>query len=126
MRHETGTYDEALPLIVERHGHPEETYTTLSLSPVPNGRGGAGGVLGVSTDETARIVGDRQLAVLRNLAARIGDAHSAADACALAAECLEGDARDFPFALLYCVDPAPAPARRRVRDAPGRRRPDHD
>ena len=36
MRGNEGTYDEALLLIMERHGYPEETYYTFSYSPVPN------------------------------------------------------------------------------------------
>ncbi len=104
LLHDAGTFDEALPLIAERHGHPEETYTALSLNPVPDGRGGTGGILGIGTDRTARVLGDRQLAVLRDLAARTGDASTAADACARSAECLEGDPRDFPFAMLYLIE----------------------
>ena len=36
-----GTYDEALLLIMERHGYQEETYYTFSYSPVPDDSGGA-------------------------------------------------------------------------------------
>src|SRR6185312_2264811 len=35
MRANEGTYDEALLLIMERNGYPEETYYTFSYSPVP-------------------------------------------------------------------------------------------
>ena len=104
LLHDAGTFDEALPLIAERHGHAEETYTTLSLNPVPDGRGGTGGILGIGTDDTARVLGDRQLAVLHDLAARTGDAATAADACVRSAECLAGDPRDFPFAMLYLIE----------------------
>ena len=40
MRGNEGTYDEALLLIMERNGYPEETYYTFSYSPVPNDEGG--------------------------------------------------------------------------------------
>src|SRR3954452_11480247 len=40
LRGQEGTYDEALLLIMERHGYPEETYYTFSYSPVLNDNGG--------------------------------------------------------------------------------------
>jgi PAS domain S-box-containing protein len=98
-----GTYDEALLLIMERNGYPEETYYTFSYSPVPNDEGGTGGILCANTDDTQRILGERQLALLRDLAARTADARSVEDACALSARSLETNSRDLPFALIYLV-----------------------
>jgi PAS domain-containing protein len=59
----TGTYDEALGLIMERNGYPEETYYTFSYSPVPNDEGGTGGILCANSDDTQKIIGERQLGV---------------------------------------------------------------
>jgi PAS domain-containing protein len=53
MRSNEGTYDEALLLIMERHGHAEETYYTFSYSPVPDDSGGIGGILCANTDDTS-------------------------------------------------------------------------
>ena len=100
-----GTYDEALLLIMERNGYPEETYYTFSYSPVPNDQGQAGGILCANTDDTQRIVGERQLALLRELAARTADARTFDQACTLSAHCLGTNPYDFPFALIYLVDP---------------------
>ncbi len=100
-----GTYDEALLLIMERNGYREETYYTFSYSPVPSDSGDAGGILCANTDDTQRIIGARQLALLRELAARTADARTIADACALSAQSLETNARDLPFALIYLLDP---------------------
>ena len=55
---------------MERNGYPEETYYTFSYSPVPDDEGGTGGILCANTDDTQRIIGERQLALLRELAAR--------------------------------------------------------
>src|SRR6185503_13181112 len=104
MRHNQGTYDEALLLIMERHGYQEETYYTFSYSPVPNERGGTGGILCANSDDTQRIIGERRLAVLREVAARTVDARRADDACARAAAALETARHDLPFALIYLVD----------------------
>ncbi len=100
-----GTYDEALLLIMERYGYREETYYTFSYSPVPSDTGDAGGILCANTDDTQRIIGARQLALLRDLAARTADARTLADACSLSTQALETNPRDLPFALLYLLDP---------------------
>ena len=99
-----GTYDEALLLIMERHGYREETYYTFSYSPVPSDTGEAGGILCANTDDTQRIIGARQLALLRELAARTTDARTIHDACSLSAQSLETNPRDLPFALIYLLD----------------------
>ncbi|MHC5597083.1 MAG: ATP-binding protein [Nostoc sp.] len=100
-----GTYDEALLLIMERNGYPEETYYTFSYSPVPNDQGDTGGIICANTEDTQRIIGERQLALLRELAARTADARTFDEACTLSASCLESNPYDLPFAMIYLVDP---------------------
>lgn len=90
-----GTYDEALLLIMERNGCPEETDYTFSYSRVPDDEGEAGGILCANTDHTRRIIGERQLALLRELAAGTGDARSIDDACRLAAGSLLRELREI-------------------------------
>jgi two-component sensor histidine kinase/PAS domain-containing protein len=99
-----GTYDEALQLIMERNGYKEETYYTFSYSPVPNDDGTTGGILCANTDETQRIVGERRLSLLRELATRTWDANTVSEAFTLSAECLGSNPRDVPFALIYAID----------------------
>jgi signal transduction histidine kinase/CheY-like chemotaxis protein len=99
-----GTYDEALLLIMERNGYPEETYYTFSYSPVPNDQGGTGGIICANTDDTPRIIGQRRLGVLRELAARAAEARTAFESCALTAHALASNPRDLPFAAVYLVD----------------------
>ncbi|MBX9252790.1 response regulator [Desmonostoc muscorum CCALA 125] len=100
-----GTYDEALLLIMERNGYPEETYYTFSYSPVPNDQGDTGGIICANTDDTQRIIGERQLKLLRELATRTADARTFDEACTLSASCLETNRYDLPFAMIYLVDP---------------------
>lgn len=100
-----GTYDEALLLIMERNGYPEETYYTFSYSPVPDDEGGTGGIICANTDDTQRIIGERQLALLRELAARTADARTFDEACTRSAECLQTNLHDLPFAMIYLHDP---------------------
>jgi signal transduction histidine kinase/DNA-binding response OmpR family regulator len=104
MRSNEGTYDEALLLIMERNGYPEETYYTFSYSPVPNDQGGTGGIICANTDDTQRIIGERQLALLRELATSAADARTVEEACARSAASLDTNPRDLPFAMIYLTD----------------------
>ena len=105
MRRDEGTYDEALLLIMERYGYPEETYYTFSYSPVPNDQGGTGGIICANTDDTQRIIGERQLALLKELGTRTAEARTVAGACRAAALGMHTNPRDLPFALIYLLDP---------------------
>jgi signal transduction histidine kinase len=105
MLQNEGTYDEALLLIMERNGYPEETYYTFSYSPVPNDQGEPGGILCANTDDTQRIIGERQLALLGDLAARTADARTFDEACSRSAAALATDPWDLPFAMIYLIDP---------------------
>jgi PAS domain S-box-containing protein len=100
-----GTYDEALLLIMERNGYPEETYYTFSYSPVPNDDGSTGGIICANTEDTSRIIGERQLALLKELAAKTADARTFDQACTFSTSCLATNPYDLPFAMIYLVDP---------------------
>lgn len=104
-RQVAGTYDEALPFVLHRKGYPEETYVTFSYSPIPDDTGGFGGILCPVTEETQRVMAERQLAVLKELAARTGEARTPREACELAAGSLATNPDDLPFALIYLRDP---------------------
>jgi PAS domain S-box-containing protein len=98
------TYDESLLLIMERNGYPEETYYTFSYSPIPDDLGGIGGILCVNTDDTQRVISERQLSLLQELAAKTTDARTFAETCILSVQCLETDPYDFPFSIIYLLD----------------------
>jgi signal transduction histidine kinase len=104
MTRDQGTYVEKQLLIMERHGYQEETYYTFSYSPVPDDEGRVAGLICANTEETGRVIGERQLALLRELAARTATARTWSDACSLAVEALRTNRRDLPFALVYVQD----------------------
>ena len=70
------TWDEGLLLFLERSGYPEETYHTFSYSPLPDDDGGVAGMLCVVTEETERVIGERRLATLRELARELAGAQT--------------------------------------------------
>jgi len=100
-----GTYVEEQLLIMERNGYPEETYYTFSYSPIPNDDGSPGGIICANTDDTKRVIGERQLALLRDLAAGTAEARSWRDVCRRAATALATDSHDLPFAAIYMAEP---------------------
>src|SRR5271165_4995814 len=65
------TYDEGLLLFLERSGFPEETYHTFSYSPLSDDSGRISGMLCVVTEETDRLIGERRVATLRDVAAAL-------------------------------------------------------
>jgi len=106
MSGDEGTYVEEQLLVMERNGYPEDTYYTFSYSPIPNDDGSAGGIICANTDDTLRVINERQLGLLRELAARTADARSYREACERSAEALGTNSHDLPFAMIYLAEPS--------------------
>jgi PAS domain S-box-containing protein len=98
------TRSDDLLLFLERSGFREESYFTFSYSPVSDESGGVGGMFCACTETTARVLGDRRMRTLRDLAAAPADARSVDVACALATRALSNNRADVPFALIYLSD----------------------
>lgn len=103
LRGGEGIYVEGKLLIMERHGYPEETYYTYSYSPVPGDDGRPGGLICFNTDDTRRVIGDRQLASLREQAAAAVNARDWRDACERSVAALAANRQDVPFAAIYAA-----------------------
>ncbi|WP_067067306.1 ATP-binding protein [Roseateles chitosanitabidus] len=99
------TWDEGLLLFLERSGFPEETYHTFSYSPAYDDALRVTGMLCVVTEVTDRVVGERRLRVLRDLAARTVGADDAAECARRTCEVLAEFPLDLPFAGLYLTEP---------------------
>jgi signal transduction histidine kinase len=100
------TWDEALLLFLERSGFTEETYHTFSYSPVYDDANRIAGMLCVVTEVTERVIGERRLRLLRDLAARLGGVGDARDSCSRAIKVLAEYPLDVPFSALYLAEQA--------------------
>ncbi|MBE4751009.1 response regulator [Corallococcus sp. ZKHCc1 1396] len=106
------TWSENLPLFINSRGFIEETFHTFSYSPVPDEQGSVGGVLVTVRETTEEVQHDRQLRMLRDLAARTADARSAEQAAQVVVDVLAGNDLDLPFTLLYLLEQDGNTARR--------------
>ena len=86
---------------IERHGFPEDTYFDVSYDPVRDESGKVGGVYCIVTETTARVLGTRRLALLRDLGMPLAAARTAHDACQLAINAVACAEQDIAFALAY-------------------------
>ena len=86
---------------LKRYGFLEETYFDVSYDPVRVESGAVGGVYCIVTETTERVVGERRLALLKDLAERNSTARTPRDACILATETLAAKPDDVTFALAY-------------------------
>jgi signal transduction histidine kinase len=98
------TYEEGLLLILERSGFPEETYHTFSYSPLADDTGKIAGMLCVVTEETERVIGERRMALLRELASELASSSIESEVIEALRNRVEAYGRDLPFTLTYLFD----------------------
>ena len=92
-----------LLLHVDR-GYPEEAYFSFSYSPIYDDDGRIGGIFCPVIETTEKVIGERRLRTLRDLAARCKGAESEEATFDAAASILAANAQDVPFAMLYAID----------------------
>ena len=93
------TWSDDLLLRLRRFGYPEECYFSFSFSPVQVERGEVGGVFTAVIETTEKVIGERRLRTLRDLAARAVDAKTQADAWQIVANTVAENPADVPFAI---------------------------
>jgi len=102
--HGEATYLDDSLVSVDRNGYLEECYFTFCYSPIRGEAGAVGGILVTCIETTGRVVGERRLQTLRQLADTSSDARSPADACRNAATVLAANTHDLPFTAIYLLD----------------------
>jgi formate hydrogenlyase transcriptional activator len=90
--------------VYNRRGFLEERYYTVSFNPIVLESGNIGGCFSLTDNTTDRVIGERRLRVLRDLAARSMEAREIDEACRIAAEAISENRYDLPFALFYLPD----------------------
>jgi hypothetical protein len=107
-----GTFHHDELLSMYRFGYTEECFFEYTFNPIQGQGGVVDGVFNVVTETTYRVLNDRRVRLLRELAARTATAKTAEAACALMVETFKSYSADIPFALLYLVDEDGTQARR--------------
>ncbi|MEU5404342.1 SpoIIE family protein phosphatase [Streptomyces sp. NPDC005963] len=100
----TATWDEALLLFVERSGFTEESYHTFSYSPLRDDAGQVVGMLCVVSEDTERVIGERQMATLRDLGSDPTVVRTEQEVLAFCGQQLGHNLLDLPFTLTYLFD----------------------
>ena len=106
------TWNNALLLLLERSGYPEETYHSFSYSPLYDADGNVGGMLCVVSEETERVIGERRLQTIQHLGTALVGANDKSAIHEAAHSAFATNHRDFPFIGLHLAgdseDRAPA------------------
>ena len=100
------SWNEDVLLDINRHGFIGELYFTWSYSPLPHAAAanGIGGILCTVQETTEKVIGERRIVLLRDLAALGGETKSAEEECRAATATLQRFERSVPFSLIYLVD----------------------
>jgi PAS domain S-box-containing protein len=98
------TWNDALLLLLERSGFPEETYHSFSYSPLFDDQGKVAGLLCIVNEETERVVSERHLAMLRSLGTEVAGSLDHQAVRRAVQNVLSAYRKDFPFALLQFND----------------------
>ncbi|MCC2980834.1 PAS domain-containing protein [Sphingomonas sp. IC4-52] len=104
------TWDRALLLVLERNGYPEETYHTFSYSPLIGDTGKVEGVFCAVSEETDRVISERRLASLRELASGLAAAQEQQEVFEAIRAGLAHNSHDLPFSLVYLFREDAAPS----------------
>lgn len=98
------SFEEFLPLWIDRHGFLEETHWSLSLSPIrQHGTGDILGLLCATTEKTDDVITKRRLRSLRRLG-EVSTAQGTVEASDAAMESMTGEDVDIRAMGLYCAE----------------------
>lgn len=105
MQSGVANWTPALLLVMQRSGYREESYFSVSHAPAEDDSGQIVGMLGVCSEVTQQILGERRLRLLRDLSSKAGDVRSVEAICQDVMVTLAQALIDVPFALLYLREP---------------------
>jgi signal transduction histidine kinase len=103
VQHGEPTRSRDLLLHIDR-GYLEEAYFSFSYSPIRAEDGKVGGIFCPVIETTDKVIGERRLRTLRDLANRCKGAGSEEAVSTAAADVLASNPHDVPFAMIYRID----------------------
>jgi PAS domain S-box-containing protein len=92
-------------LVLNRSGYAEETYFTLSYSPIRDDAGATVGVFVATMETTSRVLGERRQRTLRDLATEVALWRGDDDTLEPVRRALAANPCDVPLAALYVAPP---------------------
>jgi signal transduction histidine kinase len=104
-------FDEDQRMFLDRYGYLEETFFTHTFSPIRDETGKVAGLFHPVIEATPKVLAQRRMRALRDLAEDAGQAESLDESLRLAAESLASSKFDLPFLLFYALDEECATAR---------------
>ena len=90
-------------LAMRWHGYTEECYFDYTFSPIRGESGQVEGIFNAVLETTGRVIGERRLHTVRELAGRVSEARTAELVCRVIAHTLGNAFADIPFAVLYLL-----------------------
>lgn len=97
----TATRHDDLLLVLQRRGFVEECYFTFSYSPVRSEGNAVEGIFVAVLETTERVISERRLRTLGDLATQVSLGHGQENAFDLIAAALTRNPHDIPFAAVY-------------------------
>ncbi len=104
LKHKEGVYIESQLFVMHRNGYREETYYTFSYTPIINDDGNPEGVICFNTDDTPKIINDRQLRTITELSKKLDNCETPDEIFKKTIEALEQNPFDFPFVYFRSIE----------------------
>ncbi len=97
------SYLQDVPVSFDREVRNQEMFWTFSWSPLRDEQGRVAGALHPAVETTGRVLAERRLALLRDLAASVGQASGVEQACRRAVAVLDVHRQDVPLSAVYLL-----------------------
>ncbi len=98
-----GSWAEDQIYFLHRNGFPEETYFTFSFARIIDEKGGFGGILCTAIETTQKVISERRISILRDIANNAAAKTDSKSVCRESLDVLKNIQPDIPFASIHFV-----------------------